>query len=661
MVPLLLTAAACCSILAARDTVERVLEQAVEPDYSLIDEEDVLSTQSGLEYAERLDWITEHPFDLNRVNREELLSLPGVSLSMAEALIGRRRREGRFRTIEEVRLVPDVGEELFRRISPYVEIPVVATAGRRKNTLRVGSSLREPAETNTLGPSAGAYVRFVASPVAGTEVGLVGEKDRGEPVRYGFAGAYVMTELEGTTLLVGDFSVGGGQGLVLGAGSAPGRSVSAAAQPGTRSGNLHPHRSTDEVRFYRGGAVESTVKFSRALVLSSIMFVSSRRLPASVDDSGIVTTILQANSVTTSALLGKSSLLKEDVIGAHVGLRFGTEASLGVTVLRSQFDREISHQDPLRMKGRRADAAGVDFRLETGPAALFGELAISGEGQSCLIGAAARVAPRADLTMLFRGYSPRYDNPHAMGFGDGSDVRNEWGCYAGLAWSPLPVLQVRGYVDRFRRIAPTPTEPLAGAGREEAIAFDGSVARRVRIALEFRWRSTETYLRVAGAGGREVMVPAKEGRDQLRCSFRHSLSKGGYVRVRAAGVRSFDTAGAIHMGLLLSQEYAVRVSEGLGATVGISLFRTDGYGARVFETEAGIPGKTQLVGMYGKGRRWFAALSACPVSGVTLHASVGSVETSPALTVSSAPVELASTRSWHGALQFDLDLDRLVP
>jgi len=657
MTPLALAMAAWSSTLASPDTIERAAEQ----EHLMLDEEEVLSTQSGLEYADQLEWITGHPFDLNRITRGELLSLPGVSLSMADAVIDRRASGGRFRSPAELRCIPDIGEGLYRLISPYVSIPVRVKEQPAGVALRFRSTLADPGPTEALGSPVGEYVRCIASPWQGIEAGIVGEKDQGEPLRYGFASGYIKADASGVSVTLGDFSVEAGQGLVLRGGSGIGKSVSSPAQAGLRARGVTPHRSADEIRFFRGGAVTWTLGTAEGPEVSSLAFVSSRRLPASIDESGMVTSLLQSNSVTSSGLLAKSRQLREDAIGLRLAMHFEPEVELGVTLLRTRYDHDFRREDPLRMTGRRTEIAGFDFRYEPGVASFFGELAVSGGAKSFVIGTAARIAPKADLLMVLRRYEPRYDDPHAMGFGDGPDARNEWGCYAGLAWNPHPRLQVRGYIDRFHRIAPTSAEPLSGEGGEEAIAFEGTVSRRARMSLDYRRRSAETSVRVVGNGGWEVPVAAREGRGQWRWAFRCGLARGGYVRLKVVRVRAIDAAGAVHIGLLFSQEWSMPLAAGITATAGMSLFSTDGFPARVFDADASMPGRNLLVAMYGKGRRWFAGLRADPGSGVSIRVAIGSLEASPAVSSSAAPVEISSSRSWHGAIQCDVQIDELLP
>ena len=74
-----------------------------------------------------------HPIDLNQAGRAELLQLPGVGAHLAERIEDQRRKQGGFRSVEELRQVPGIGGTMLERLRPYVTVgstPVkVAAAG----------------------------------------------------------------------------------------------------------------------------------------------------------------------------------------------------------------------------------------------------------------------------------------------------------------------------------------------------------------------------------------------------------------------------------------------------------------------------------------------------------------------------------------------------
>ena len=56
------------------------------------------------------------PVELNTAGKEELMALPGIGETLAEAIIDHRKTHGPFRTPEELMNVPGIGEKRFEAL-----------------------------------------------------------------------------------------------------------------------------------------------------------------------------------------------------------------------------------------------------------------------------------------------------------------------------------------------------------------------------------------------------------------------------------------------------------------------------------------------------------------------------------------------------------------
>jgi competence protein ComEA len=61
------------------------------------------------------------PLDLNRANREELRTLPGIGPVLAERIEEEARRE-RFRTVDDLRRVRGIGAKTLEKLRPFVRV-----------------------------------------------------------------------------------------------------------------------------------------------------------------------------------------------------------------------------------------------------------------------------------------------------------------------------------------------------------------------------------------------------------------------------------------------------------------------------------------------------------------------------------------------------------
>lgn len=59
---------------------------------------------------------------LNRASLEQLDSLPGIGKSLAEEIIRYRERKGGFRSLDELKEVPGIGERRFERLAPRLTL-----------------------------------------------------------------------------------------------------------------------------------------------------------------------------------------------------------------------------------------------------------------------------------------------------------------------------------------------------------------------------------------------------------------------------------------------------------------------------------------------------------------------------------------------------------
>jgi competence protein ComEA len=63
------------------------------------------------------------PLDLNAATAAELDALPGIGPVLAARIVEYRRREGSFRSVEELLSVPGIGPRLLARLRPALREP----------------------------------------------------------------------------------------------------------------------------------------------------------------------------------------------------------------------------------------------------------------------------------------------------------------------------------------------------------------------------------------------------------------------------------------------------------------------------------------------------------------------------------------------------------
>jgi competence protein ComEA len=100
--------------------------------------------------------------NLNTATKDELVALPGIGPSKAQAIIDYRGQNGPFRSVDEIRKVRGIGEKLFEQIKP--ELTIAASGGPRAAVAQgpARAESKSDAKPETRAPSrsgSGAIVR----------------------------------------------------------------------------------------------------------------------------------------------------------------------------------------------------------------------------------------------------------------------------------------------------------------------------------------------------------------------------------------------------------------------------------------------------------------------------------------------------------------------
>lgn len=62
------------------------------------------------------------PVSINSETIESLTAVPGVGYSLAEAIVKAREENGGFKSLEDLKGVKGIGDNLFKRIEPYIDL-----------------------------------------------------------------------------------------------------------------------------------------------------------------------------------------------------------------------------------------------------------------------------------------------------------------------------------------------------------------------------------------------------------------------------------------------------------------------------------------------------------------------------------------------------------
>lgn len=566
--------------------------------------------------------------DLNRATAEELLQVPGLELRHVLAILVHRRRYGPFLKMEELQVLPGFDAPFIRSIMPWLEcrspdqqlwhrLRHGADKGRHEWLLFGLRSwpqqdkryfLPDGAANRFLGDPIRSHIRYRYQVPGLLSFGWAAEKDAGEPwYRPGrlmdFNSIHAFIEHTGIVrrLAFGDYQYNCGQGLLLGAGL--GLSQSALVMQVKRNAaGIRPFRSLNEARYLRGMAFG----LAKGAWNADILF-SSRRVAPRLPADSLVNEALQDFRLDldglhrTAAEIENSRKALEQMAAVHVSYR-PSGGRLGMAV---RHDR----------KGLDA-GSGKRWLPGTTAFSLYGErtwknlhfffeerrnLQALWHPEARVAGLLASLHPRADISLLYRKYSPEYDAASGTGFGAFST--NEEGLYFGFQWRPIARMTVSAYQDNWVRALPAYRNSAPTQGGSRLLECSYAPDRRHLFYMRFRIQET---MRNAADSGQRIPYPSQKNVQHLRFHGDYPIGKAVEMSTRVEysfqGNKQFG-------GSLVYQDMQWKPTVG-GWRLGLRLtvFHIPNHNGRIFAYENDLPQVFSIRGFSGSGRSTYLLL-----------------------------------------------------
>lgn len=269
--------------------------------------------------------------------------------------------------------------------------------------------------------------------------GISGEKDPGEEFfknaqKYGFDfySGHIQFKNIGwlKSLIIGDYKINWGQGLVLGNGLSLGSSSIDGVARSTNA--LRPVTAMNESQHFRGVALELGNYKLSANLFFSYRFYDGNLIEDTLNDESYI----EGSSSTlgmhrTTHEIGKMNSIQSYSYGSELVCRL-PQIKFGARILRTAFTPTFNASElPYRryyFEGEDNINGSLDYRWAIKRQILFGEFACNKLGGYALLqGAILNFDPRWKVALLFRHYSPNYFAYYANAYGKSSRHNNETG------------------------------------------------------------------------------------------------------------------------------------------------------------------------------------------------------------------------------------------
>ncbi|RYU95273.1 helix-hairpin-helix domain-containing protein [Emticicia agri] len=418
---------------------------------------------------ESLFQLYQNPIDLNTATYEELSSLYVLSVIQIKNLIAHRTQYGDLLSIYELQAITGFDLNTIQQLLPFVEVrqkfttsaltPDLNKATDHYLILRSSQTLEKSKgfiEDKYPGSPQQLYMRYRLSSPRDFQIGLTAEKDAGEKNYLDFYSFHVQLKNKGRlkNLVLGDYQVQFGQGLVLGAGFFLGKGSEAVTTIRRSNMGIRPYGSLLEGGYFRGAA--ATYQIGQVDVTA---FYSFTKRDASIDETDgereeYFSSILTSGYHRTETELARKNQLTEQNTGANATFRF-RNGYIGATLLHTQFDAILMRRPRLYNKfeftGKQHTVASTNFSYTWQNFNFFGEAARSSSGGVGLTGGwVAALSKQVEWAMHLRYYDKNFHSFYSNALAEGSRNINEQGVYWGLKYSPKKNLTFSGFYDRFR-------------------------------------------------------------------------------------------------------------------------------------------------------------------------------------------------------------------
>ncbi len=417
------------------------------------------------EFVDNLYNLYQNPIEINNATADDLRSLFFLSEDKINAILKHRGVFGSFLSLYELQSVDGLDMSDIRQLLPFITIRQNYLKQSINNrisdhylVLRADQSL-QPAkgynEDKYVGSPQRYYLRYRLSHANDYSIGFVSEKDAGEKSLTDFYNFHLQLQNKGKlkNIVVGDYLMQFGQGLVFSAGYVAGKGSEPVYVTRRNNLGIKPYNSVVENTSFRG--VANTLVFKN-IEVTTMVSQNQRDGSVSLSDSiefDTFSSIITSGYHRTASEIDKKNAIKEQNFGGNILYKVGP-IQVGFSALSTVFDKVFQKRDQpynlYEFTGKRNFVAGPNFSINWQNFNFFGEGARSSSGgMGYVLGTVGTLSSKAEWALNIRNYQPDFHSAYAAAFSEGSRTINEKGVYTGLKYTIKKGLVFSTFFDSF--------------------------------------------------------------------------------------------------------------------------------------------------------------------------------------------------------------------
>ncbi len=547
----------------------------------------VAGEENSSELYNYLEDLAENKININKADYVTLSQIPFLSQNDISKILTYRTRHKKYSSIYELRN-SGISNRIYFMLKPFV------TLGESKSSKwNFSSQIRTRVINNVLSGnenvfnSSKTYARLI-SKLNNFGFNAVIEKDAYEKNLLDYKSFNLLWKSNShlNTAIIGNYVFEFGQGLVLWSPYSFSKSGDIRSSSIKTARTIVPYKSTDEVRFFRGGGFR--LDFSG---FSASLFYSDKPYETTIHDDTF-------SSITGTGLHLENTSSYDKIRIKTYGGTFSYENSWLKTSLLyvgNNFSIPLSFGE---LEKNRFSLYSLEANLRYGLTRLTTETAYNGNGIAGIYVLSFNLGKRISLYSSFRYYSPKYYSLFARGFGEYGKTNNERGLFVGAKISTA-VGRISFYYDLFNQISADEKNPFPLNGDEMLIEFSSANFLNNIFYVRAKREIKNTYELLENS---ETKNLTKKATVRVRIYLKSKLSKVLFIKSQ------FDLTYFLQNEKSVGYSFSEMVTFNkptIKITGSLSFFDARDYGTRIYLYEYDLDGVFRNSMFYGEGLRLY--------------------------------------------------------
>ena len=585
---------------------------------------------------DRLFSLYSEPLNLNTAERTDLQSLFFLTDNQIDGILDYREKYGKFMTIYELMSIEGFDKEIVQHLMPFVTISAGVTKFniahpsnhdlfiRYQSVLerKKGYTLPDTLSNGRLtsryaGGPARFYARYNYARAGQYSFGFTIEKDPGELItwdpgtsRYGmdYYSFHAMIENRGIfkRVILGDFTMDFGQGLVFGSGFRLGKGMEPVTTVRRNNFGVRPYRSVYENKDFSGVAVSMSLRPAQLTLFYSHVRRDGILRTDSRNEIPFISYIQTVGLHRTPSEIQAKDKLADNSWGFNLNFKLNKEKlEIGFNGIYTNYSHRILPQkrkyNQFYFQGISNAVGSLYFNYYMRNAHFFGDFAMSDNGGVGISsGIIASLTSNVQVSLHVRNYDKQFHSFYGNAFGESTTLINEQGVYWGIKVMPFRNLILSAYYDFFR--FPWLKYRVDAPSRGNDLMLALSCIRYNKFDLRAQFRSkTKEYNYYEEGQNYPHIEPMRTKR--LWADFRYHFNKNLNTKTRLQ-FTSVQFGEKLSRGFLLAQDVNYSKAK-YSLSARVSYFDSDDYNSRQFIYERDLLYVYSIPSFYNQGVRYY--------------------------------------------------------